>query len=67
MGFPKSKMEKMKMELQSKSYKEIKGKTVEQTVRNIAREIHKAMHRNIPSKTTRSVDKTHPWIDAKCE
>ena len=60
-------MEKMKQELQSKYYKDIRGKRVEQTVRNIAKEIHKAMERNIPFKNSRPVDKAHPWIDAKCE
>ena len=25
------------------------------------------MQKHIPFKTSRPVDKTHPWIDAKCE
>ena len=25
------------------------------------------MRKHIPFKTSRPVDKTHPWIDAKCE
>ena len=65
--FPRAKWKNMKKELQCKSYKEIRGKTVEHTVRNIAKEIHKAMQRNIPFKSSRPVDKAHPWIDAKCE
>ena len=65
--FPRAKWKEMKADLQRKSYKEIRGKTVEHTVRNIAKEIHKAMKKHIPFKTSRPVDKTHPWIDAKCE
>ena len=32
----------------------------------MAREIHKAMDRNIPFKNARPADKSHPWIDAQC-
>ena len=65
--FPRAKWKRMKQELQNICYKEIKGERVEQTVRNMAREIHKAMDRNIPFNNSCPVDKAHPWIDAKCE
>ena len=35
--FPRAKWKDMKTELQRKSYKDIKGKTVEHTVKNIAK------------------------------